>query len=67
MHPLASLFNGQWIQNKTLLVCENSHIGKVSTRFEFFASGFAFRLGFALYLIGLYAELNSASNGAIFD
>ena len=43
------------------------HVGKVSTIFEFFASGFAFRLGLALYLVGLYAELNSASNGAIFE
>ena len=43
------------------------NVGKVSTIFEFFASEFAFRLGLALYLVGLYAELNSASNGAIFE
>ncbi len=43
------------------------HIGKVSTIFEFFASGFVFGLGLALYLVGLYAEFNSALNGTIFD
>jgi hypothetical protein len=43
------------------------YVGKVSTIFEFFASGFVFGLGLALYLVGLYAELNSASNGTISD
>ncbi len=41
-------------------------VGKVSTIFEFFPSGFVFGLELALYLVGLYAELNSASNGASF-
>ncbi len=42
-------------------------IGKVSSIFEFFPSGFVFGLGLALYLVGLYAELDSASNGSNFN
>ncbi len=42
-------------------------VGKVSTKFEFFPSGFVFELGLALEMIGLYAEFNSASSDTNFN
>ncbi len=46
---------------------KSKDVGKVSTIFEFFPSGFIFGLGLALEMIGLSLEFNSASNGTIFD
>ncbi len=43
------------------------NVGKVSTRFDFFLSGFAILLGLFLKLLGLGAEFHSASNGGIFN
>ncbi len=45
--------------------CRCCDVGKVSTRFGFLLSGFAILLGLFLKRLGLDAELNSASNGAI--
>ena len=46
--------------------CDLIHVGKVSTRFEYFASGFASLSELALIQVELGAEFDSESNGDIF-
>jgi hypothetical protein len=44
-----------------------THVRKVSSGFEYFLLIFALRLGLTLKVVELDAELNSLSNGSIFN
>jgi hypothetical protein len=44
-----------------------NHVRKVRSRFECFLLIFALRLGMILKVVGMDAELNSLSNGDIFE